>query len=43
MTVLSVMPHLYVADVGRAVAFYRDILGGTQTFQHPAEGPSTSS
>jgi lactoylglutathione lyase len=40
VTVLSVMPHLYVADVGRAAAFYRDLLGGTQTFQHPAEGPA---
>ena len=40
MPVQSVMPNLYVADVGRAVAFYRDLLGGTQTFQHPAEGPA---
>lgn len=40
MSVLSVMPHLYVADVSRATAFYRDLLGGTQTFQHPAEGPA---
>jgi lactoylglutathione lyase len=40
MTVLSVMPHLYVADVDRAVAFYRGLLGGTQTFQHPATGPA---
>lgn len=40
MTVLSVMPHLYVADIDRAAAFYRDLLGGTQTFRHPAEGPA---
>lgn len=40
MTVLSVMPHLYVADVARAVAFYRDLLGGTQTFRHPERGPA---
>jgi lactoylglutathione lyase len=40
MTVLSVMPHLYVADVGRAAAFYRDLLGGAQTFRHPADGPA---
>jgi len=34
----SVMPNLYSADVERAVAFYRDQLGGTQTFRTPAEG-----
>jgi len=38
MAVQSVMPNLYSADVARAVAFYRDLLGGTQTFRHPAEG-----
>src|ERR1700735_5607498 len=38
MAVWSVMPNLYSADVDRAVAFYRDLLGGTQTFRHPAEG-----
>ncbi len=38
MTVQSVMPHLYTADVDRAVAFYRDQLGGTQTFSVPATG-----
>ena len=42
MPVQSVMPNLYTADMDRAVAFYRDLLGGTQTFRHPAEGrPST--
>jgi lactoylglutathione lyase len=40
MAVQSVMPNLYTAGVDRAVAFYRDLLGGTQTFQHPAEGPA---
>ena len=34
----SVMPNLYTADVERAVAFYRDQLGGKQTFRTPAEG-----
>ena len=38
MAVQSVMPNLYTADVDRAVGFYRDLLGGTQTFRHPAEG-----
>ncbi len=40
MTVQSVMPHLYAADVDRAVAFYRDQLGGSQTFRVPATGPA---
>jgi lactoylglutathione lyase len=35
---LSVMLNLYTADVDRAVAFYRDQLGGTQTFRYPPEG-----
>jgi lactoylglutathione lyase len=34
----SVMPNLYSADVERAAAFYRDRLGGTQTFRTPATG-----
>jgi lactoylglutathione lyase len=38
MAFLSVMPNLYTADMERAVAFYRDLLGGTQTFRYPAEG-----
>jgi lactoylglutathione lyase len=38
MAVQSVMPNLYSADVDRAVAFYRDLLGGTQTFRHPVQG-----
>ena len=37
----SVMPNLYVADVERAVGFYRDLLGGTETFRLPASGPAT--
>jgi len=38
MTVTSVMPNLYTADMDRAIAFYRDLLGGTQTFVTPADG-----
>jgi lactoylglutathione lyase len=38
MIVTSVMPNLYTADMDRAVAFYRDLLGGTQTFRTPADG-----
>jgi lactoylglutathione lyase len=38
MTVTSVMPNLYTADMERALAFYRDLLGGTQTFATPAVG-----
>jgi lactoylglutathione lyase len=40
MMVMSVMPNLYTADVDRAVAFYRDLLGGTQTFRSPGDGPA---
>lgn len=40
MTVMSVMPNLYTADVGRAVAFYQGLLGATQTFSLPADGPA---
>jgi lactoylglutathione lyase len=40
MTFNSVMPNLYSADVDRATVFYRDVLGGTQTFRCPAEGPA---
>jgi lactoylglutathione lyase len=40
LTFTSLMPHLYSADVERAAAFYRDVLGGTQTFRTPAEGPA---
>jgi lactoylglutathione lyase len=40
MDVSSVMPNLYSADVDRSVAFYRDLLGGTQTFRYPADGPA---
>jgi len=36
----SVMTNLYSTDVERAVAFYRDLLGCTQTFRSPAEGPA---
>jgi hypothetical protein len=34
------MPRLFAIDVERSVAFYRDQLGGTQTFSVPATGPS---
>ncbi|HVB45247.1 MAG TPA: VOC family protein [Streptosporangiaceae bacterium] len=37
---MSVMPNLYSADVERAVAFYQDLLGGTQTFRLPEDGPA---
>jgi lactoylglutathione lyase len=40
MAFSSVMPNLYVADVERAAAFYRDLLGGVETFRLPAEGPA---
>jgi catechol 2,3-dioxygenase-like lactoylglutathione lyase family enzyme len=40
MTFLLMMPNLYVSDVERAAAFYRDLLGGTETFRLPAEGPA---
>jgi lactoylglutathione lyase len=36
--ITSVMPNLYSADVDRAIAFYRDVLGGRQTFRYPADG-----
>ena len=38
MQVTAVMPNLYTSDIDRAVAFYRDLLGGKQTFRTPAEG-----
>jgi lactoylglutathione lyase len=41
MEFLSVMPNLYVADVEASTAFYRDLLGGTETFRAPAAGPAT--
>jgi len=40
MAFLSLMPNLYVAGVERSAAFYRDLLGGTETFRLPAEGPA---
>jgi len=33
MPFLSVLPNLYAADVEKSVAFYRDLLGGTETFR----------
>jgi lactoylglutathione lyase len=38
MTILSVMPNLYSADIERAVAFYRDVLGAKETFRTPTDG-----
>jgi lactoylglutathione lyase len=40
MAFLSLMPNLYVADVDRSAAFYRDLLGGVETFRLSAEGPA---
>ncbi|MGD0700214.1 MAG: VOC family protein [Trebonia sp.] len=40
MVFLSMMPNLYVSDVERSAAFYRDLLGGTETFRLPADGPA---
>jgi lactoylglutathione lyase len=34
----SLMPHLYTDDIERAVTFYRDQLGFTQTFRFPSDG-----
>jgi len=38
VTFFSLMTNLYTADMEQAIAFYRDRLGGTQTFRTPAEG-----
>jgi lactoylglutathione lyase len=40
MAFSSVMPNLYVADVERSAAFYRDLLGAAETFRTPADGPA---
>ena len=40
MAFSSVMPNLYVADVERSAAFYRDLLGAVETFRLPADGPA---
>jgi lactoylglutathione lyase len=34
------MPNLYVSDVERSAVFYRDLLGGIETFRAPAHGPA---
>jgi lactoylglutathione lyase len=34
----SVMPNVYTADIEEALAFYRDQLGGTETFRTPRTG-----
>src|SRR5579863_1192766 len=41
MAFSSMMPNLYVSDVERSAAFYRDLLGGSETFRLPATGPAT--
>jgi lactoylglutathione lyase len=33
-----VMPMLSVADLGKSLRFYRDVLGGVPAYQFPAEG-----
>ena len=38
MKFLSVMPNLYTADIEASVAFYRDLLGGAETFRTPKSG-----
>ena len=43
MAFLSAMPNLYAADVERAAAFYRDLLGAAETFRVPATGPPSTS
>ena len=40
MAFSSVMPNLYVAEVERSAAFYRDLLGAAETFRVPADGPA---
>jgi uncharacterized glyoxalase superfamily protein PhnB len=40
MAFLSVMPNLYVSEGERSAAFYRDLLGGIETFRLPDEGPA---
>ena len=32
------MTNLFTPDINRATAFYRDLVGFTQTFQYPATG-----
>ena len=34
----NAFPIIYTADLERALAFYRDLLGFRQTFQFPADG-----
>ncbi len=37
-TVRRLFPMLSTEDLGKALAFYRDLLGGTETFRFPQEG-----
>jgi lactoylglutathione lyase len=41
MTYREVFPIIYTADLNRALAFYRDALGMTETFRFPPEGEPT--
>ena len=34
----SALVNLYTADIEAGIAFYRDLLGFTETFRTPAEG-----
>lgn len=36
----SMFPIISTGDLERALRFYRDLLGGTVSFQFPAEGPA---
>ena len=38
-TFTKLTPNLIVADVGRSLAFYRDVLGGTLTIHVPDDPP----
>lgn len=38
MTYREAFPIIYTTDLAKAVAFYRDSLGMTETFRFPAEG-----
>jgi catechol 2,3-dioxygenase-like lactoylglutathione lyase family enzyme len=33
------LPNLYCADLDAALGFYRELLGFTETFRYPREGP----
>jgi predicted enzyme related to lactoylglutathione lyase len=35
----ATMTSIITPDIGRAVAFYRDLMGLPQAYQHPPDGP----